>query len=506
MTTETQIETRNHNQPDDNTSPQPLAPCLKRTRIIATLGPATENQETLKELVQRGVNVFRLNMSHGDASHQDKRIKTLQAIIAELDEPVALLADLQGPKIRTGELLDDTPVSLETGAVVTFGCAMPQISKPGYVATKNPELMPALVENTIILLDDGKIRLQVEKRLDNEAVSCRVVQGGMLESRKGINVPQAVLPIGALTEKDKEDALAVVKAGVDFIALSFVQRGSDITELRDFLSTHNLACPPVIAKIEKPQALEAIDAILKEADGLMVARGDLGVELPPEEVPVAQKQLVLSAHAVMKPIIVATQMLESMIHSMQPSRSDVSDIANAVFEGADAVMLSGETSVGPRPLETVSMMGRVIREAEKSIFSEQVHTAIEQQKWLIDNFYHAIAQTACYAALRANVKALVVFSHSGTMARRISKLKPRCPIIALTLEPKVCKKMAILWGVTPLLVEFSNQTDVLLENGEKAIFERNLLARGDSIVFCAGNTNMKGATNMLKIYHLGKSL
>lgn len=482
-----------------------LAESLKRTKIVATLGPASETPEVLKALVEAGVNVFRLNMSHADSKDQASRIKAIRQVIATLEQPIAILADLQGPKIRTGRLKDDEPIMLEEGSTVRFSSEAPYLSYTGVVTTKNKELMPTLTEGTRILLDDGKLCLKVTSLLSQEVVECEVIQGGLLESRKGINVPSAELPIGALTPKDKEDALAVVKAGVDFIALSFVQRASDIKELRHFLAEHQQVCPPIIAKIEKPQALKAIDSILEEADGLMVARGDLGVELPPEEVPVAQKNMVAAAHAATKPIIIATQMLESMIHSMQPSRSDVSDIANAVFEGADAVMLSGETSVGPRPVDTVKMMGRVIREAERSIFAGE-NNAVDMRQLSLPNFYSAIAQTACYAAYKANVRAMVVFSHSGTMARRVSKLKPKRPIIALTLDQSVYQKMSLFWGVIPLLISHSDQTDVLFENGEKAIFENKLLEYGDSVVFCAGNTNMKGATNMLKIYHLGKSV
>jgi pyruvate kinase len=236
----------------------------------------------------------------------------------------------------------------------------------------------------------------------------------------------------------------------------------------------------------------------------MVARGDLGVELRPEEVPVAQKRLVKAANHAAKPVIIATQMLESMVHSLQPSRSDVSDIANAVFDGADALMLSGETSVGEHPIETVAMMGRIVHEAEKSIFSDMEHH-VEESRIVSPNFYHAIAHTASYAARKANVKALVVYSNSGSMAQRVSKLKPLRPIIALTPNKEVYNRMALLWGVIPLIIPAAQQTDAMLDNGEHAIIDRNLLKKGDSVVFCAGNTQMKGATNMLKIYSLGEA-
>lgn len=476
---------------------------INRTKIIATLGPASASPERLKQLAQAGVNVFRLNMSHGNDDEQLDRIKMIRAVSAELGFPLAILADLQGPKLRTGYLKDDKPILLEDYSVVEFTTRTRE-SEPGIVSTKYPELISALDPGALILLDDGKLRLEVLEKLNDETLKCQVVQGGILEARKGINVPGTTLPITALTDKDKEDARMAIGAGVDYIALSFVQRAQDITELKAYVQGLGLTCPPVIAKIEKPQALKDIDNILKEADGLMVARGDLGVELRPEEVPVAQKRLVEKANQAEKPVIIATQMLESMITSLQPSRSDVSDIANAVFDGADVLMLSGETSVGEHPVETVAMMGRIIHEAEKSIFTHVLDRPVEESRIVSPNFYHAIAHTASYACRKANVKALVVFSNSGSMAQRISKLKPTRPIIALTPNRDVYNRMNLLWGVIPLMIPASEHTDTMLEHGEHAIFEKNLLQHGDSVVFCAGNTHMKGATNMLKIYHLGE--
>ena len=477
---------------------------VNRTKIIATLGPATESPERLRQLAQAGVNVFRLNMSHGNAADQQERVRKIRAVIDELGMPIAILADLQGPKLRTGHLKNGQPIPLEEYSVVEFTTRTRE-SEPGIISTKYTELITALEPGGIILLDDGKLRLEVLEKLSDDTLKCQVIQGGILEARKGINVPGTTLPITALTDKDKEDVQAAVAAGVDYIALSFVQRGQDIAELKAYVQGLGYECPPVIAKIEKPQALKDIDNILAEADALMVARGDLGVELRPEEVPVAQKRLVSAANHAGKPVIIATQMLESMVHSLQPSRSDVSDIANAVFDGADVLMLSGETSVGDHPIETVAMMGRIIHEAEKSIFAiSQLDHAVEESRIVSPNFYHAIAQTASYASRKANVKALVVLSNSGSMAQRISKLKPARPIIALTPNKQVYNRMGLLWGVIPLIIPPAEHTDKMLENGEHAIFEHNLLQKGDSVVFCAGNTQMKGATNMLKIYSLGE--
>ncbi len=498
------IAMKPQNQQPNNALLQEDISLLNRTKIVATLGPATDNPERVKQLAQAGVSVFRLNMSHGNADEQEARVQMIRSVAAELNQPLAVLADLQGPKLRTGYLKDNQPIPLEDYSVVEFTCKTRE-SSPGIVSTKYGELITVLEPGALILLDDGKLRLEVLEKVDAETLKCQVVQGGILEARKGINIPGTTLPIPSLTDKDKEDVVAAVAAKVDYIALSFVQRAQDIIDLRNYVKEQGYTCPPVVAKIEKPQALKDIDNILQEADALMVARGDLGVELRPEEVPVAQKKLVEKANWAAKPVIIATQMLESMIHSLQPSRSDVSDIANAVFDGADALMLSGETSVGDHPVETVAMMGRIIHEAEKSLFANALDRPVEESRIVSPNFYHAIATTASYASRKANVKALVVLSNSGSMAQRISKLKPARPIIALTPRKEVADRMCLLWGVTPVIIPSSDQTDVMLENGEKAIFEKHLLQKGESVVFCAGNTQLKGATNMLKIYHIGEA-
>ncbi len=475
---------------------------INRTKIVATLGPASSDEPVLRKLIEAGISVVRMNMSHGTPEQHLENIRNVRRIAEDMGRPLAVLADLQGPKLRTGYLMNNQPIALDEGTTVEFTTRTRE-SSPGVVATKYKELIKALNPGDPVLIDDGKLRLRVVERVSEETLTCLVEEGGILLARKGINVPGTILPITALTDKDKEDVKLALEARVDFLALSFVQRAQDIAELKSL--AHDLAgwCPPVIAKIEKPQALKDIDNILHEADGLMVARGDLGVELRPEEVPIAQKRLVAKANHAEKPVIIATQMLESMVHSVQPSRSDVSDIANAVFDGADALMLSGETSVGEHPVETVAMMGRIIHEAEKSIMANVDRTA-EPSRIVSPNFYHAIAHSADYAARKANVRALVVFSNSGSMAQRISKIHPNRPIIALTPNREVYHRMSLFWGVIPVVIPNCENTDELLDNGEKAILARQLLRTGDSVVFCAGNTHMKGATNMLKIYRLGE--
>lgn len=474
-----------------------------RTKIVATLGPATANPEALSGVIQAGASVIRVNMSHGAPADHERNIKLVRDVSKKLCKSIAVLADLQGPKFRTGPLENDEPLDLVDGESVCLTSAG-RFSGKGVIGTKYRALVDGLEPGMRVLIDDGKIRLKVEKRLDAETVECRIVQGGQLNARKGINIPDKTIDVDPLTAKDKEDALCAVRAGADYLALSFVQRGRDIEELRNFIRSNNLEPPPIIAKIEKPQALDDIDRILETADAVMVARGDLGVELPPEQVPVVQKQLVELANVYEKPVIIATQMLESMIDSVTPSRSDTSDIANAVFDRADALMLSGETAVGRHPVEAVDMMRRIIEQAENSYLSRQ-YRPHESSSLVSPNFYHAIAHSASYAAAKADVKAIVVFSNSGSMARRVSKLKPQRPIIALTPHEGVCRRMSLLWGVNSLVVAMGNSSDEVLEEGERAILESCLLAQGDSVVFCAGQTPLKGATNMLKIYRIGET-
>ncbi|MEB3287544.1 MAG: pyruvate kinase [Vampirovibrionales bacterium] len=475
-----------------------------RTKIVATIGPASSKPEMIQSLILAGVSVFRMNFSHGEPDEHRTNIANIRKTAKSLKRPVAVLVDLQGPKLRTAYLKDDRTFVLAQDEIVTFTTREKE-SSPGIIATKFQEVIDALNVDGVVLINDGKIRLRVSEKVDSQTLKCQVVVGGVLEARKGINIPGSSIAIGALTDKDKEDALLAVEAGADYLAMSFVQRGQDITELKAFLTQNKRKPPAIIAKIEKPQALLEIGPILEEADGLMVARGDLGVELRPEEVPIIQKQLVRIANETEKPVIIATQMLESMLHALQPARSDVSDIANAVFDGADALMLSGETAMGEYPVETVSMMRRIIQEAEKNRFGNR-YRPHEASFVISPNFHHAIAHSACYAALKADVKALVVLSNSGTMAQRVSKLKPPKPIIVLTPSEEVYNRISLLWGVIPFVIEVGKNTDEIIENGERVLLSNNILKQGDSVVFCGGKTAIHGANNMLKIYALGESV
>lgn len=477
---------------------------INRTKIVATLGPASAKPEVVRGLILAGVAVFRMNFSHGEQEQHRSNILMIREIAKGLKRPVAVLVDLQGPKLRTAPMKNDKTFELAQDEIVTFTTSVEE-SSPGVVATKFQEVIDALMVDAIVLINDGKIRLRVLEKMDAKTLKCQVVIGGLLEARKGINIPGSSIAIGAMTEKDKEDALLAVSTGVDYLAMSFVQRGQDISDLKNFLKKNKLTPPAIIAKIEKPQALLEIGPILEEADGLMVARGDLGVELRPEEVPIIQKQLVRIANETEKPVIIATQMLESMMHSLQPARSDVSDIANAVFDGADALMLSGETAMGEFPIETVTMMRQIIQEAEKNRFGNR-YRPHEASFVTSPNFYHAIAHSACYAAIKADVKAVVVLSNSGSMAQRVSKLKPPKPIIVLTPSEEVYNRVGLLWGVIPFIIPVGNNTDEIIDEAERVILKNNLLKQGDSVVFCGGKTAIHGANNMLKIYALGESV
>lgn len=476
---------------------------MNRAKIVATVGPASAEESIIRALVTTGVNVFRVNLSHGTPEGHREVVKAIRRVSEDLKVPVAVLADLQGPKIRTGSLKDHQPVLLKDQETMLLSAQDVEGSE-SMITTNSQELVDALEPGMPVLIDDGKIVLEVEERVDERTLRCSVVQGGLVKERKGINAPDATLNIDALTEKDRQDTRLCMEMQVDYIALSFVQRAADITVLKNFIGELGYIPPLIIAKIEKPQALEDIDAILSLADGLMVARGDLGVELSPERVPIVQKRLIDKANLAEKPVIVATQMLESMMTHLQPSRAEVSDVANALFDGCDALMLSGETAVGEYPIEVVRMMRRIIEEAEKNYLTFR-HKPHESSALQSPNFYHAIAHSASYAALKADVKAIVVFSTSGSMARRVSKLKPLRDIIALTPDRQVYNRLALLWGVHPLVIPFGPNTDETLQMGEREILAHNLLSEGDRVLICAGNTPFLGATNMLKIYRFGES-
>ncbi|HEV7886633.1 MAG TPA: pyruvate kinase [Acidimicrobiales bacterium] len=426
----------------------------RRTKIVATVGPSSSDAATLERLLAAGVNVVRLNMSHGDHEAHAQAYKEVRAAEAAAGVPVAVLADLCGPKLRVGKF-DGGGIDLEPGAVVVV-TTRDVVGGPGLIPSQYPTLHSEVRPGARILLDDGQLELRVLSVSGTE-IECEVVRGGRLKDRKGMNLPDTTLSTPALTDKDREDAKFVLGLGVDYLALSFVRRAADVLELRALLPSagSGLDAPLIIAKIEHPDALEEIEAIVDAADGVMVARGDLGVELPPEDVPVIQRELVRLARACGKPCIVATQMLESMIEHAQPTRAEVSDVSTAVFSGTDAVMLSAETASGRYPVEAVTMMDRIARKVEGYLFSQSGFFGPEppSEGSFLEHelpLREAVALATAQLSRDLRVRAVVALSASGTTARALAAARPAAPVVAVSPHERTARALALVWGVAPV--------------------------------------------------------
>ncbi|MCG8325105.1 MAG: pyruvate kinase [Thiotrichales bacterium] len=421
---------------------------MRRTKILATLGPATCARDKIRQLVEAGVNVFRLNMSHGDHAFHEQTYSALRSISREMDRTIGILADLCGPKIRTGKFKNDS-IELETGSEVVV-TTRDVIGDKDLIPSQYEALADDVQKDDHILLADGTLELVVQK-VEATEITCKVMFGGTLGNHKGINLPGVNVSAPALTEKDREDAAFAMQLGVDFFALSFVRRGSDVEDLRNIIRSADKDIS-IIAKIEKPEALDEAQAIIDAADGIMVARGDLGVELKPELVPVAQQQLIDMAHKKFKPVIVATQMLESMIENARPTRAEVTDVSNAVTQGTDAVMLSGETAVGVHPIEAVRMMDRVARQTEAYLWKQNAYGAVKKNRENTSmSIWDAIANAMSRMSLELRVNSVIVISQSGITAATMSSARPSAPIIAITKHPEICRRLTLLWGVIPVL-------------------------------------------------------
>lgn len=420
----------------------------RRTKIVATLGPASTDPATLERLIHAGVNVFRLNFSHGDHATHGTAYADLRRAAESLGTPVAVLADLCGPKIRVGRF-EGGEITLVDGETVTV-TVRDVVGTAGLIPSQYQALAADVEPGCRILLSDGLLALRVTA-VDGPDITCTVVHGGILKDRKGINVPDLALSAPCLSDKDRSDARFAAGLGVDYVALSFVRRPEDVEELRALLPGELPA--RIIAKIEHPSALEHIDAIISAADGIMVARGDLGVELPPEDVPVTQQLLVARARAHRKPAIVATQMLESMIEHPQPTRAEVSDVSTAVFSGADAVMLSAETASGRHPVEAVAMMDRIARGVEAHLWSDRGFLMPEQQSPERHVVGEAVARAVAQLSRDLEARAIVAFSEQGGTARVLSSARPAAPLLAVTSSRRTMLQCALLWGVEPTLVD-----------------------------------------------------
>jgi len=467
---------------------------MRKTKIVCTIGPASQSEEKLEALILAGMDVARLNFSHGAHEQHGLVIRAVRSISARLGRSVAILQDLCGPKIRTGSLQGGSAVNLVEGAEITV-TTQPVVGTASLISTTYSHLPTDVHPGDRILLADGLLELQV---LVTEATSvrCRVVHGGLLGEHKGMNLPGAKLSAPAVTEKDIADLNFGLAQGVDYIAVSFVRQAEDLLLVRRLLRERQ-ADTPVIAKIEKPEAVQNLEAILDACDGVMVARGDLGVEVNPEKVPILQKQIIEAANRHGSLVITATQMLESMISNPRPTRAEASDVANAILDGTDAVMLSGETSVGQYPLEAVQMMGRIALEAEAS------GRGCAAARHVGQGYPHAIAHAACAIAGDLELKAICAFTQSGYTARLVSKERPIVPILAFTHNRRVYNLAALYWGVSPLLVDFVGDFDDLFRCVEKELITRELAVPGDSVAVLGGMPAAeKGPTNFLKIQRI----
>jgi pyruvate kinase len=477
----------------------------RKVKIVATIGPASESRESLEQLIRAGVNVARLNFSHGTHEEHAQRIARIRNLAAEMGVSVGILQDLQGPKIRVGLL--DKPVVLQEDQTVRFYSEeqstpdSDQLSIP----VDFPELFESVKEGERILLDDGHLALTVLS-VEDSSLEARVDVGGPLSSHKGINLPGVALAIPGFTEKDQEDLAFGLEQRVDLVAVSFVRSAQDVIQVRDAISCSNMGdeCPLLIAKLEKPEAMQNLDEILEVTDGVMVARGDLGVEMPPETVPTAQKKIIRYANRKGKLVITATQMLDSMIHSPLPTRAEASDVANAVFDGTDAVMLSGETASGEFPLESVEMMARIAREAERH-YDEWSH--VEGMDWEGHDDAVSMARAARELAHDRDVAAIIVFTQTGRSAWFMSKTRPRVPIVAFTPNEHTYRRLALMWGVSPYRVPNAGTVEEMLEHVEELLRQTNLVKVGRQVVILSGfPVGLMQPPNMALLHTVGEVL
>lgn len=463
----------------------------RNVKIVATLGPSSDNYETIKSLHQAGADVFRLNMSHGDHKSIKSKHEIIRQLEEELDSPIAILADLQGPKLRVGAFANGAE-NLVEGA--DFRLDLDDV--PGTAERVNlphPEIFQALTPGATLLVNDGKIRLQVTD-CGPQFAKTKVITGGAISDRKGVNVPDVVLPLAALTEKDREDLEFACDLGVDWLALSFVQRPRDVIEASALVNGR----AAIMVKVEKPSAVKDFDAILDEADGIMVARGDLGVELPVQNVPPLQKRMVRKCRAAAKPVIVATQMLESMIESPMPTRAEVSDVATAIYEGADAIMLSAESAAGEYPVEAVCTMDNVAKEVEDDpIYREIMEASRRAERTSVAD---GIVAAAREIAETTDIKAICCFSQSGTTALLTSRERPRVPILAMTNLLGTARRLALSWGVNCVMTPELSRFKQAVLNAAQAAREQGYAKADDQIVVTAGVPfNVPGTTNILRV-------
>lgn len=473
---------------------------MRKTKIICTLGPASEEPDVLKKLLKMGTDVVRLNFSHGDYEEHASRIELVKEYREELDLPVAILLDTKGPEIRLGKFKEDR-VYLEEGQPFTLTTDICVGDKScAHISYK--DIVEDVYEGCHILIDDGLIELVVDKVIGTK-IHCTVINGGILSDHKGVNLPGIPLNLPNLTAKDREDIKFGIANGVDYIAASFVQRVEDIICIREFLKENGGEDTHIIAKIENQLGVDNIDDIIQAADGVMIARGDLGVEIPIENVPLVQKRIIKKCILKGKPVITATQMLDSMIRNPRPTRAEASDVANAIYDGSDAIMLSGETAIGKYPIETFNTMVRIARQVEGSIdYNDSFPEGCLRS---ISTTTHAISHASCTVASELNASAIITPTKSGYTAKMVSRYRPNPPIIATTTSENVCRKLALIWGVSPHLSPDMDSTDEMIEKSIDIAAETGLVEDGDKVVITAGlPVGEGGKTNLIKVHVVGQ--
>ena len=480
-------------------STAPDSPTTRKAKIVCTVGPASSSEAVLRDLMRLGMSVARLNFSHGTHEEHARVIDRLRKVAEKEGRTICILQDLQGPKIRTGRLKFRTPVALKAGSHVTI-TPRDIAGNSTLIPTTFKTLAQEVEPGARILLSDGLIELRV-RQVRGDDVECEVVNGGLLGEHKGINLPGTVVRVPSLTEKDEKDLEFGVKHGVDMIAASFIRTADDVRAVKRLVLSHH-SDAWVIAKLEKPQAIEHLEEILDVADGVMVARGDLGVEVPPEKVPVIQKHIIRRAAEWRKPVITATQMLESMIENPRPTRAEASDVANAVFDGTDAVMLSAETASGKYPREAVSIMSRIIVEAESHMHDETLRRRHHRAKLSISE---TICESVAHAAQDLDMRAIAVYTETGTTARLVSKYRPECPIFAFASSDPVLARLNLLWGVQPTLCGIDREAESMVSTAETALLKKHAVDCGDVIAIVAGTRSTTGSTNFMRLHVVGSA-
>ncbi|OCA81820.1 pyruvate kinase [Pradoshia sp. D12] len=477
---------------------------MRKTKIVCTIGPASESLEKLKALMEAGMNVARLNFSHGSHEEHRARIQTIRQAAEETGKTVGILLDTKGPEIRTHNM-ENGGFELVAGQDVTISMTE-VLGTPEKFSITYEGLIDDVHEGSRILVDDGLIGLEVTGLdKDKKEIYTKVLNTGMIKNKKGVNVPGVSVKLPGITQKDAEDIVFGIQEDVDFIAASFVRRGADVLEIRELLENHNAGHIQIIPKIENHEGVENIEEILAVSDGLMVARGDLGVEIPAEDVPLVQKDLIKRCNTVGKPVITATQMLDSMQRNPRPTRAEASDVANAIFDGTDAIMLSGETAAGQYPVEAVQTMHNIASKAETALNYKAILSA--RSKDHDYNVTDAIGQSVAHTALNLNVSAIITPTQSGSTARVISRYRPKTPIIAITSDERVMRRLALVSGVYPILGTSTTTTDDMLENAVQAATEKNLVKPGELVIITAGvPVNESGTTNIMKIHLIGSVL